>query len=186
MRSFLSGYKFSVNSAAEKIAQKTPLGGSLGILLLFPGLLCGLFDQLLCKGCKLFAVIPDFILLLRFDGKAHHFRRNGGSVTLFVIALDLFDGLDGHSIETAFGFKQNSLGGQDHPALLLGADDFYGFPGLQHQLQFPGGVSIFIFAAFFQGRPDCQKQQKQGSRGQNFLPGLHGFIPFLGCIDIFA
>lgn len=151
MRSFLSGYKFSVKNAAEKPEQKIPLGGSLGILLLFPGLLCGLFDQLLCKGCKLFAVIPDFILLLRLDGKAHHFRRNGGSVTLFVIALDLFDGLDGHGIETAFGFKKDSLGGQDDSSLLLGADNFYGFPGLQHQLQFSGGISVFIIAAFFQG-----------------------------------
>lgn len=148
---FLSGYKFSVKSAAEKIAQKTPIGGLLGILLLFPGLLCSLFDQLLCKGCKLFAVIFDFILLFRFDGKTHHFCRNSGSVALFVIALNFFDGLDGHGIETAFGFKKDSLGGQDDSALLLGADDFYGFPGLQHQLQLPGGVSVFIIAAFFQG-----------------------------------
>ena len=148
MRSFLSGYKFSVKNAAEKPEQKIPLGGSLGILLLFPGLLCGLFDQLLCKGCKFFTVIFDFILLFRFDGKAHHFRRNGGTIALFIIALDLFDGLDGHSIETAFGFDEDSLAGKNHSSLLLGTYDFYGLPGLQHQLQLPGGISTFIIAAF--------------------------------------
>ena len=153
-------------------------------LFLFRG---SLLNQLLCEFLEFRTAVFDFIFLVCFDGKAYHFGRDGGTVSLFIAALDFFDGFHGNCCKAIFGFQKNALGSQDHSALFLGTDHFDGFPGLQNQLQLPGGISELKVAAFPQGRPDYRNQRHQ-HRGnhQDFLHGDHRKIPFGECIDIFA
>ena len=129
------------------------------------------------KLLELFAFISDNVLLFCFDGEAHHVGRDGGAVAFGIAAMDFLDSLDGQRIETTFGFKKDSLGGKDNSSLLLGADDFYGFPGLQHQLQLAGIVTILVFAVFPQGRLDQRHDDHHHRRGhKDCLPGDHGMF----------
>ena len=145
-----------------------------GYLSLFRG---GLLHQLSGKFLEFRTFIFDGIVLLSFDGEAHHVGRDGGAVAFGIAALDFLDGLDRYRIKTAFGFKQHTLGSKNDSALLLGADDFYILPGLQHQLQPAGIVSLFVFAVFPQGRLDQRHDDHHHRRGhKDCLPGDHGMF----------